>query len=988
MQFKPRISLHAALWLVVAIATLPALLLAYYDYQESRRKALLNITDDVQAMLITARSGEQSAVREVQLLLRVMAGADEMRSADPLACDQLAGRLLKSATHLSNMGAALPDGTIFCSGRPTASVVSVADRKWFQEALASPDFGPGQFVIGRISGLPGITFSYAQRAADGSLQKMVFAASQPTWLDQLVENFKLRDGWEATLMTRAGQIITRYPNPESWRLQQADPATLTMFDAALEQPGFIGELTGFDGAPRVYGVAPLASTGGEVFVIVGAPIERSLAQVSREAFKHFAALLLIIGLSALFARFFVYRLIERSTGNLRNAVRKLADGDLTARLTDLDATTEFAELGNGFNVMAEALEKREAELQRLSSAIEQSPESIVITDIKANIIYVNKAFSKVTGYTPEEAIGQNPRFLQSGVTQPKVHAALWETVSTGHVWRGEFRNKRKDGSFYDELATISPIMQADGRITHYVAVKQDISEKKRMAAELEAHRNHLEALVHSRTYELSVAKEAAEVANLAKSAFLANMSHEIRTPLNAVLGLSHLLGQSSLSPEQHERLDKIASAGKHLLQVINDILDLAKIEAGKIELQSGIFNPVAILQEVNTLISDSAHKKGLSIQLDTAGLPSRVLGDATRLRQALLNLAGNAVKFTTQGSVTLRGEVLTEDKARYQLRFSVEDTGPGIAPTKLPLLFTAFEQLDNSASREFGGTGLGLAITRHLARLMGGEVGVESSLGQGSRFWLIIRVDRSTGGELASNVQPGLSAESYLKQRLLPAQILLAEDDAINCEVAVELLTSVGCQVDVAVDGEKAAKMAASCNYDLILMDIQMPVLNGIQATDLIRQLPQHKTTPILAMTANVMQTDKERCLQHGMNDFIPKPVEPEQFYAALLRWLPMAASAAPPETLPPKAYTPRPADEMAAELKRLVECLTSGDLEAGAIFARLEGDLAHRYGKALLPLKAAIGDFDYEVANRLLAELAESEIAISAGQPASADGH
>ena len=980
MRFKTKIPLHVALWLVIAIATLPALLLVYFDYQESRREALQNITDDARTMLASARSGEQAAVQEVQLLLRIMAAANEMQSDDHRECDALAGRLLKSATHFSNMGAVAPDGTVYCSARPMTGVVNVADRKWFQQALLSLDFGPGQFLIGRISGKPGMTYSYVERAIDGKLKTVFFAASQPAWLDQLVESFQLREGWEATLMTRSGQIITRYPDPKRWRLQQADPATMNTFKAALERPEFIGELTGFDGAPRIYGVAPLTSTDGEVFVLIGAPLEHSLAQVNRDALKRLLTLLSILVVAALFARFFIYRLIETSIGTLRNAVRKLADGHLETRVNGPDATVEFAELGSGFNVMADALEKREAELQRLSSAIEQSPESIVMTDLQANIIYVNRAFSKVTGFAPDEVIGQNPRILHSGETDRNVHADLWQTLSAGRVWRGEFRNKRKDGSFYDELATISPIIRADGSITHYVAVKQDITEKKRMAAELETHRGHLEALVHSRTRELSIAKEAAEVANRAKSAFLANMSHEIRTPLNAVLGLSHLLAQSPLSPEQHDRLDKIAGAGKHLLLVINDILDLAKIEAGRIELQSSVFSPAAILQEVNALISDSANKKGLSIRLDTAGLPARIVGDATRLRQAILNLAGNAVKFTSQGSVTLRGEVLAEDKARYQLRFSIADTGSGIPPDKLPLLFAAFEQLDNSASREFGGTGLGLAITRHLAHLMGGEVGVESKLGQGSCFWLIIRVDRSTGGELASHAVPGLSAESYLKQRLLPARILLAEDEPINCEVAVELLTCVGCQVDVAVDGEKAAKMAASHNYDLILMDIQMPVLNGIQATGLIRQMPQHKATPILAMTADVMQADKEHCLQHGMNDFIPKPVDPEQLYATLLRWLPMAASAAPSETLPQKNYMPLPAGELAAELKRLADCLATGDIESETLFMHLEKHLTHRYGKALVPLKVAIGDFDYEVANQLLAKLVGSEIELLAG--------
>ena len=971
MRFKFKMSLGAALWLVIAIATIPAILLAFADYQSNRQEALRQVTDDVRTMLIAAQSAEQSAINEVHQLLRIMAAAKEMQALDPFDCNGLAGRLLKSASDLSNVGAAAPDGTIFCSGKPIAGVINISDRQWFQKALTSSGFYVGQFQVGRISNLPGITFPYAMRDAEGKFQSLLFAASQPGWLDRLVESFSLHNGWEATLMTREGKIVTRYPDPEKWRLQQVEPTIFAAFKAALAEPGFIGELTGFDGLPRVYGIAPLASTEGEVWLLLGAPLERSLAQVNRDGLEHLAILLLVTLLSALFARGFIYRLIETSTGILRHAVSQLATGRLDTRISGLGAAREFDELGNGINVMAAALQARDAELQQLSLAVEQSPESIVITDLDARIIYVNQAFTKVSGYTLQEVIGQNPNVLQSSKTPKETYQDLWAVLSSGRPWRGEFKNKRKDGSLYDELATISPIIQADGRMTHFVAVKQDITEQKRIASELDAHRHHLEKLVHERTYALSVAKEAADVANKAKSAFLANMSHEIRTPLNAILGLGHLLGLSPLAPEQHDKLDKIAAAGQHLLQVINDILDLAKIEAGKVQLQHGVFNPSAILQEVVALISASADKKGLSLHLDTDSLPPLVSGDATRLRQSLLNLAGNAVKFTGQGGVTLRGEVVSEDRARYLLRFSVEDTGPGIAPTKLPLLFTAFEQLDNSTSREYGGTGLGLAITSHLARLMGGEVGVESELGQGSRFWLTVQVDRSNSEPAVSYLHAKITAGEQLKRRLLPAQILLVEDDPVNAEVAIEILTSAGCQVDAAVDGEKAVKMAASQPYDLILMDIQMPVMNGIEATDLIRMQPQHKETPILAMTANVLLQDRKDCLRHGMNDFIPKPFDPEQLFATVLRWLPASENRiVPADAVEIAAYQPLSEEALAQAVQSLAVALASGDLESSRLFAGLEIHLMHRYGPALAPLKRAIAEYDYELASRWLSKL------------------
>lgn len=282
MRFKFKMSLRAALWLVIAIATIPALLLAFADYQSNRQRALRNITDDVRTMLIAAQSAEQSAINEVHQLLRIMAEAKEMQALDPLDCNELAERLLKSASYLSNVGAAGPDGTVFCSGKPISSVINISDRHWFQKALTSSGFYVGQFQVGRISNLPGITFPYAMRDAEGKFQSLLFAASQPGWLDRLVENFHLHNGWEATLMTREGKIVTRYPDPEKWRSQQVEPTIFAAFKAALAEPGFIGELTGFDGLPRVYGIAPLASTEGEVWLLLGAPLERSLAQVNRD----------------------------------------------------------------------------------------------------------------------------------------------------------------------------------------------------------------------------------------------------------------------------------------------------------------------------------------------------------------------------------------------------------------------------------------------------------------------------------------------------------------------------------------------------------------------------------------------------------------------------------------------------------------------------------------------------------------------------------
>jgi len=655
----------------------------------------------------------------------------------------------------------------------------------------------------------------------------------------------------------------------------------------------------------------------------------------------------------------------------------------------------------------------EERLQALSLAIEQSPASVLITNLDGSIEYVNEAFIRNTGFAREEVVGKNPKMLQSGKTPQATYDALWETLRAGRAWHGELYNRRKDGSTYVDRATITPLRQPDGTVSHYVAVQEDITEHKRQAEELSRHQLHLEEIVEERTAALTRAKNAAEIvnstlrviltnapmavriarssdnrvifmnkayaelcnrseaeamlmdtrplyvnpgdldeinarlaqgemvlnqlvelhvpdrpempnlwvsgsymlidydgakavlawffdvtalqtakdraeaANIAKSAFLATMSHEIRTPMNGVLGMASLLKRSPLDERQRKFVDRIESSGQHLLAIINDILDFSKIEAGKVSLVEKDFLLSDMVNEAWMIIGDRAESKALKRVTNCQVCDRTVHGDKVRLLQALVNYLGNAVKFTDQGSITLSCRIVEESDTDCLVRFEVADTGIGMTEEQQARIFDAFEQADSSTSRKYQGTGLGLAITKRVAHLLGGDVGVDSRLGEGSTFWLTCRLGKVTAQAAAPVLAvPIASPDAVLNEAYRGSRILVAEDDPVNQMVIEAILEDAGMAVDIVENGKKAVERIAAADYDLVLMDMQMPEMDGLTATRVIRRMHDKAHLPIIAVTANAFDEDRERCLEAGMVDFIAKPYEPNLVFEKLLRWL------------------------------------------------------------------------------------------------------
>ncbi|GAX61102.1 signal transduction histidine kinase-like protein [Candidatus Scalindua japonica] len=667
----------------------------------------------------------------------------------------------------------------------------------------------------------------------------------------------------------------------------------------------------------------------------------------------------------------------------------------------------------------------EENLSKLSEAVKQSPNSVMITDIEGNIEYVNPKFTELTGYTVEESLGQTPRILKSGKTPLKDYEHLWKTIKSGEEWRGEFCNKKKNGVLYWEYTSISPVNNDAGYITHFVAVNEDVTQRKHMEEMLRRGEKNALAKMKSATE----AQKRAEIANQAKSEFLANMSHEIRTPMNGIVGMTDLLLDTKLTNEQREYARVVQNSTDALLSIINDILDFSKIEVGKLEIENIDFDLRIAEESTIDLFAFKAKKKGLIFScFMSPEVPSLLHGDPGRLRQVLNNLTGNAIKFTHKGEVSVNMTMAEETDSHVTVRFDIRDTGIGIPDDRMDRLFKPFSQADTSTTRKYGGTGLGLSISKQIVALMGGQIGVESEEGKGSTFWftavlrkqpdqlqrpfelgsikkfrVLIVDDNNTNRyifrmyleswsclveeaassdeaikKLAAATKEGnpfrvalldycmpeidgellcreiktdpelqdlvlvmlasvgrrgdaehfkrMGVAAYLtkpvkkmqlfdclrivtgesgkdgketegqivtqysisedhKQRI---RILLTEDNVVNQKIALRILgKKLGYHADLATNGREAVESLEKFDYDLVLMDCQMPVMDGYEATGTIRDLNsavRNHNIPIIAMTANAMKGDREKCLEAGMNDYVSKPINVQKLAEAIDR--------------------------------------------------------------------------------------------------------
>ena len=633
---------------------------------------------------------------------------------------------------------------------------------------------------------------------------------------------------------------------------------------------------------------------------------------------------------------------------------------------------EKGELQSYIAVENDITERKHSEEQilKLTKGIENSPTVVVITDSNGVIEYVNNRFTEVTGYTPQETQGHTPRILKSGFHNRKFYKDLWDTIKAGNNWVGEIYNTKKDGTYYWESATISPIMNADNEITHFIALKEDITDRKLMYDEM------LETL------------DRAEQATRAKSEFLATMSHEIRTPMNGVIGMTSLLAKTKLTDEQLDYVNTIRNSGDALLTIINDILDFSKIESGRMELELHPFDIRQCIEDVVDLFWLKSTQKGISLTYSISpSIKHKVLGDVTRVRQILVNLVGNAIKFTEEGGIHIDVKLKRKDKATKtsEITFSVKDSGLGIPGDKLSKLFTPFTQVDSSITRRFGGTGLGLAITSRLLELMSSHIYVDSQEGNGSNFYFTLNlkntditdctiipinlkknkvylsisnasikttlsnildsinlniVDTPTEATIIfsercqaesesartifvnainkncnhpeldtqlmlplktsavinalvkhsiivdnSSKEENTDKETKLLAERYPISILVAEDNTINQKLMNKSLSFYGYSADIAANGLEVLEALERQPYDLIFMDLQMPEMDGLEATKQIISRYKEYRPKIVAMTASALGADKEACFEAGMDDYVSKPIKIDIIEEMIIKW-------------------------------------------------------------------------------------------------------
>lgn len=858
------LSIRTQLVLITLIIALPAIVIIVHSGIQQRKSAIQDAYKLTQLVVERISSEQTNTAAAAEQLLVTLAQMPEVRQQNRDKVQQLLRKLNELHPHYANILITDLSGKTWAAVFMPPPPAMLNDRRYFKNAISTGRLSSGEYAVSKsMANKPVFHFAYPYQDQEGKISGVIIVAFRLDLYSSVFKNSPLPEGTNFLLIDHAGVILHRALEPEKSIGKKYPEDAFNEMVSGSDEHSLKG--TGSFGDERFISYRKLRLQGEVepyMYVRVGVPVKTTLAAADQTMLKSIA----FFGAFLLGAFFLAYLVGKRSIADriilLENASQRLAKGDLQVSIASAVSGGELGELAHSFDVMARQLMEREQVIReseaRLRSITDSAQDAILMMDSLGIITFWNPAAETILGYQAVEALGKDLHALLAPLRYQRAQkTAFAEFIQTG---RGHAVGKtielyaiHKDGHELPVSLSLSAVF-LDGA-WHAVGILRDITTLKQYQDEL------LEA------------RHSAEAANRAKSEFLANMSHEIRTPMNGVIGMAQLLRFTQPTKEQEEYLDNLELSCKNLLELINDILDLSKIESGRLELESAAFSLRRCIHEVLANQSARIEQKGLQLVVDLdEQLPELVLGDSLRFKQILLNLLGNAIKFTETGSITVAGVVVSRVDAGCVFRLMVSDTGIGMTSEALERIFNSFEQADSSTTRIYGGSGLGLSICRRLTELMGGRIWAESISGKGATFFV----------ELPFVIQPHTDEESLKPAcQVIPGamrslKILVAEDNKLNADTIIAMLKRMGHEVEVASNGREALEKWHASVVHCVLMDIQMPVMDGYLAAATMREQEQKMGghTPIIAMTAHALHGDRERFLAEGFDGYVSKPVE------------------------------------------------------------------------------------------------------------------
>jgi len=858
-------SVRVSLLVLVLLAGLPGLALTLYTGLEQRRSTAARVQAEAMQLVRLTSAEEKRLIDETRVLLIDMARHPEVRRRQDAACTALLLDLLRLYPRYANLGAVDPAGNAFCSAVPFTQRVNIADRAYFRRAVQTRGFAVGEYQIGRITGKASVNAGYPVLDSNGRVQAVVFAALSLGWLNELAAEAQLPPGAALSVVDARGTILARHPDPERW-VGRSLPEVPSIKAILVKGGEGTTEATGVDGVRRLYAFAPLTRLpeAGGPFVSIGIPTAVAYAGANRLLLRNFVGMAVVILVALAAAWWAGDLLLLRRLQALVRATNRLGTGDLSVRTGVPHGGGEFGRLARAFDDMADALQKREAEAiaaeaalraseERLRLLVEQLPAIVWTMDPELRFTSSQGAGLANLGLRPDQVVGKtiyeyfqtdDPEFPPIAAHRGAVRG---ESVTYDLGWGSRAYQNH-----------VEPLRDTAGRMIGVLGIALDVTERERARETV----------------------RQAEAANLAKSEFLSRMSHELRTPLHSVLGFAQLLQMDSLRAEQAESVQQILKAGRHLLELINEVLDITGIEAGRVSVSPEPVQVGELVRESLDLIAPMAAAKHIHLHGRTAGASDAfVRADRQRLKQVLLNLLSNAVKYNRpEGTVVV---ALSEPAPRL-VRILVSDTGPGIPADRLERLFKPFERL-HADQMGVEGIGLGLALSKRLVEAMGGQIGVETTVGAGSTFWVELPLVQSP---LDAS---GLAAAGPTRPGEVERTILYVEDNLANVRLVERILARrPGVRLLTAMQGRLGLDLIREHRPDLVLLDINLSDLQGDEVMRLLREDARTKEIPIVVISATEDRRILKRLLAEGARAYLTKPLDAQRLLSLLDEILPV----------------------------------------------------------------------------------------------------